>query len=101
MYRKGSSMLNALRKFSWLLLISGVIGFVCVVLGIEPGIGSRTNALAVIGIQVVIASLIFIGFKLNSKKIVTSNALLYGGWILIAILMVIVQYWVNTSVVNI
>lgn len=94
-------MFNLLRIFSWFLLTSGVVGFIAVALGVIPGIGSVAAALGVIFVQIFISSLILVGFKLYAKGMLSNRRLSYGGWILIAILIAISQYWVNNSAVNI
>lgn len=94
-------MFNYLRIFSWLLFTFGVVGWIAVALGFHPGISSTQAVMGVLIMQVIIASLIMYGFKLNRIGSISRTALLYGGWALIIALLLIGQLWLNASVVNV
>lgn len=58
-------MLHYLRIFSWFLLTFGVMGFGAIAIGIDPGIGTGAGAMGVMALQVLVASAILWGLKLN------------------------------------
>lgn len=93
-------MLKYLKIFSWLLLTFGVVGFLAIALGFAPDIGSRPAALGLMATQAAVGALIFYGFKLNRLGQLDTKSLLYGGWALIVLLVILGQVWVNISDIN-
>lgn len=94
-------MLNYLKIFSWLLLTFGLVGFLVIALGFAPEIGSGFAALGLMGIQATVGALILYGFKLNRLGKLDRKYLLYGGWALIVLLVIVGQIWVNISGIHI
>lgn len=93
-------MLNYLKIFGGLLLTFGVVGFLVIALGFAPEIGSRPAALGLMGGQAAVGALILYGFKLNGIGRLDRKYLLYGGWALIVLLVILGQVWVNISDIN-
>lgn len=93
-------MFDFLRIFSWLLLTFGVVGFVAVALGFAPRAGSFPAVLGLMGTQVIIASAIVYGFRLHRQGKLGRRVLVYGGWALVVLLLIIGQIWINASEIN-
>lgn len=72
-----------LKIFSWFLLTFGIVGFGATMLGIDLGIGTGPHALGALAMQVVVAALIFWGFKLEAAGKLDRKILTYGGWLLL------------------
>jgi hypothetical protein len=80
-----------LRIFSWFLLTFGVVGFGATALGIDLGFGTGPYALGALAMQVVIAALIFWGFKLEATGRLDKKLLTYGGWLLLVVFIIAAQ----------
>jgi len=93
-------MLNFLRIFSWLLFTFGIVGFMAVAFGFKPEVGPLPSALGILGIQTIFAAVILYGFRLYRKGRIRRNSLVYASWIIVAVLMIIGQVWINISDVN-
>lgn len=89
-------MFNYLKIFSWFLFTFGVVGLGAMVFfGVDPGIGTRTQTIGLMTLQIGISSVLLAGFKLYSAGKIGRSTLLYGGWGLILLLIVIGQVWIN------
>ena len=89
-------MFNYLKIFSWFLFTFGIVGLGAMAFfDVDPGIGSRTQALGLMTLQIGISSALLAGFKLHNTGKIGRNTLLYGGWGLILLLLVAGQVWIN------
>ncbi len=93
-------MLNYLRIFSWFLFTFGVVGFVTVFLGFAPKIGSGPAALGLMAVQAIVGGGIVYGFRLLKEERIPRKVLLYGGWALVVVLIIVGQIWVNSAEIN-
>lgn len=93
-------MLNYLRIFSWFLFTFGVVGFVVILTGLAPGIGSIEGGLGLMGLQTVVGGTIVYGFRRLKAETLDRKILLYGGWALVIMLIIIGQVWVNQTQIN-
>lgn len=91
------TMLHYLRIFSWFLLTFGVVGFGAIAIGVDPGIGTGSGAMAVMALQVVVASAILWGFRLNKAGKLHRQVLAVGGWVLVLLLVVVGSVLMNTG----
>lgn len=80
-----------LRIFSWFLLTFGIVGFGATALGIDLGIGTGPHALGALAMQVVVAALVFYGFKLQASGKLSRKILAYGGWALLVLFVLAAQ----------
>lgn len=90
-------MLHYLRIFSWFLLTFGIVGFAAIAIGIDPGIGTGAGAMGVMALQVVIALAILWGFKLNKAEKLSRKVLVFAGWGLVLLLVVVGSVLMNVS----
>ena len=81
--------MHYLKIFSWFLFTFGLVGLIAVAFGLSPGIGSVLATMGALATQVVFSSIILYGFKLNQNGKLNRKALVYGGWLLIVLLIVI------------
>ena len=88
-------MLRYLKTFSWFLFTFAIVGLIALLLGVEPTIATARQALGLMAMQAGISSLILLGFRMNKAEQLPTKALLYGGWILIILLVVVGQVWLN------
>lgn len=92
-------MFNYLKIFSWFLFTFGIVGLGAMAFfDVDPGIGSRTQALGLMTLQIGISSVLLAGFKLHNTGKIGRNTLLYGGWGLILLLIVTGQVWINIDI---
>lgn len=90
-------MLRYLRIFSWFLLTFGVVGFGAAVLGIDMGIGTGPEAMRVMALQVAVAAAIQWGFRLRKASKLDEKLLLYGGWGLVLLYIVLGAVLMNAG----
>jgi hypothetical protein len=90
-------MLHYLKIFTWFLFTFAVVGIIALLAGMEPTMTSARKGLGLMAMQLGVASLILLGFRLNSHKRLPRKALLYGGWTLVVLLVVIGQVWLNVE----
>lgn len=83
--------MHYLKIFSWFLLTFGVVGFGAILLGIDPGIGTGSAALAAMGLQVIVAGVVLWGFKLCNADKLSRKLLLWAGWSLLLLYIVLGQ----------
>lgn len=92
-------MFNYLKIFSWFLFTFGIVGLGAIAFfDVDPGIGSRAQALGLMTLQIAISSVLLTGFKLYNAGKIGRNSLLYGGWGLILLLIVAGQVWINIDI---
>jgi hypothetical protein len=84
-----------LKIFSWFLFTFAIVGIIALLAGMEPTVTTARKALGLMAMQVGVSSLILIGFRLNKAEQLPTKALLYGGWALIIVLVVVGQVWLN------
>lgn len=88
-------MLRYLKIFSWLLFTFAIVGLLALVFGLEPTMTSARKAAGLMALQAAISSLILLGFRMNQAAQLPTKVLLYGGWSLIVLLMIVGQIWLN------
>lgn len=90
-------MFRYLQIFGWFLLTFGVVGFGAIVLGIDPGIGTGPAARDVMALQAMTGLAIYLGFRAHKAGKLSRRVLLYGGWGLILLFVVIGAVRMNTG----
>lgn len=88
-------MLRYLKIFGWFLFTFAIVGIIALLLGVEPTVATARQALGLMIMQAAVSSLILIGFRLNKNQQLPTKALLYGGWSLIILLVIVGQVWLN------
>ena len=92
-------MFNYLKIFSWFLFTFAIVGLGAMTFfDVDPGIGSRSQTIGLMTLQIVISSVLLTGFKLYSVGKIGRSTLLYGGWGLILLLTVTGQVWINLDI---
>ncbi|WP_339900504.1 hypothetical protein [uncultured Gilvimarinus sp.] len=88
-------MLHYLKIFSWFLFTFAIVGIIALLAGMEPTVTSVRKGLGLMAMQAGVSSLILIGFRLNKAEQLPTKVLLYSGWALIVLLVVVGQIWLN------
>lgn len=88
-------MLHYLKIFSWLLFTFAIVGLVALLAGLEPTMTSTFKATWLLALQAIIGGILVAGFKLYRQAKISEKLLLYSGWTLIALLVVVGQIWLN------
>jgi hypothetical protein len=89
--------MHYLKIFSWFLFTFGIVASGAILLGIDPGIGTGSGPLAAMALQVIVAGLILWGFKLCNAGKLSRKLLLWGGWGLLVIYIVVGQALIIAS----
>ncbi|WP_041522745.1 hypothetical protein [Gilvimarinus agarilyticus] len=88
-------MLHYLKIFSWFLFTFGIVGIIALLAGMEPTVTTARKALGLMAMQLGVSSLLLIGFRMYKAEQLPRKALLYTGWGLIVLLVVVGQVWLN------
>ena len=97
----GSSVLNYLKIFSKLLIVFGGVGSIAIAIGFTPRLGSVSIAVSIMGLQALTGGVILYGFKLEREGQLALKKLQYGGWLLVILLIIICQIWINVGNIKI
>lgn len=90
-------MVHYLQIFSWFLFTFGVVGFLAVLFGFAPTVDSVPAALGLMAFQTFCAAGLLYGFRLHTRGRLSRQALVYSGWGVIGILVVLGQIWFSTG----
>lgn len=90
-------MLRYLRIFSWFLLTFGVVGFGATAFEVDTGIGTGHKAMGVLALQTLTGLMIYLAFQRYDAGRLDRKALIYGGWSLVVLYVVVGAIWMNVG----